>query len=105
MEDGHAVFGFVEEVVVEVLQPDGGVLGREVAEAHGEEVHVEHGDLGPGGEAGGKTKFWNEVSLCICSSVGADDIPSYHQPVPCPMSSPAAFLGISLSPSKASGTM
>jgi len=37
------------------LEPDGGVLRGEVAEADGEEVHVEHGDLGPGGEAGRET--------------------------------------------------
>ena len=52
MHRHHAVFGDVEEVVEQVLVPGGGVRGGEHAEAAGEEVHVQEGDLGPGVEGG-----------------------------------------------------
>lgn len=54
----HVVFGDVEEVVEEVLVPGGGVRGGKTAQAHGEEVHVEEGDLGPGVEGGGQAECW-----------------------------------------------
>lgn len=54
----HAVLGVVEEVVEEVLLPESRVGGGEVAEARGEEVHVEHCYLGPGRES------WAEVEVC-----------------------------------------
>ena len=40
--------------------PDGGVGGGEAAQAAGEEVHVEVGDLGPGVEGWGETEGWRQ---------------------------------------------
>ena len=48
MRQQHAVFGHVEEVVEELLVPDWGVGWGKAAHADCEEVHVQHGDLGPG---------------------------------------------------------
>ena len=60
MRQDHAVLGDVEEVVEQVLMPDGGVGGGEAAQAAGEEVHVEVGDLGPGVEGRGETEGWRQ---------------------------------------------
>ena len=49
----HAVFGYVEEVVEEVLVPGWGVGGGEGAQAYGQEIHVQEGYLGPGVECWG----------------------------------------------------
>lgn len=48
-------------MVDEVLVPGPGVRGREAAEADGEEVHVQKGDLGPGFEG------WGELEGCCWS--------------------------------------
>ena len=56
MHGGHAVFGQVEEVVGEVLVPGRGILPRKAAEAHGQKVHVQESDLGPGVEGRGHAK-------------------------------------------------
>ena len=96
----HAVLGDVEEVVEKVLVPDGGIGGGEAAQAAGEEVHVEVGDLGPGVEGWGETEGWKqerkkggqygksnfegegeEFEWDMCRSL------SYHHPVPTPRSS------------------
>jgi hypothetical protein len=45
--DDEAVFGGVEGVVCEVLDPGGGVCGREHAEADLEHEHVNERYLGP----------------------------------------------------------
>ena len=55
MREDHAVFGYVEEVVEEVLLPGGGVGGEEAPETAVEEVHVQEGYLGPGCEG------WDEA--------------------------------------------
>jgi len=46
----HFVFGVVEEVVEDVLLPGLRDFWFEAAEPDGEEVHVQHCDLGPGAE-------------------------------------------------------
>ena len=63
--DDHAFFGDVEEVVEEMLVPDWGVGGGETAEAAGEEVHVEEGDLGPVIEGWGEAESWKRKVLSI----------------------------------------
>ncbi len=59
MKDGHTMFGFVEEVVVQMLQPEWGVVRGKIADTHGEEVHMEESDLRPSIEGG------NEPEVCI----------------------------------------
>ena len=58
MEERHAVFGFVEKRIGEVLLPNLGPGGGHVAEPDHEEVHVQRGDLEPGVEGGGETEGW-----------------------------------------------
>lgn len=58
MEEGHAVFGFVEEGVGEVLLPDVGAGGGKIAQADDEEVEVEGGYLEPGVEGGREAEGW-----------------------------------------------
>lgn len=61
MRDDHAVLGVVEEVVDEMLLVDGRSGGRKAAEAHGEEVHVEHGNLRPGAEGWLEAEFYRRA--------------------------------------------
>ena len=108
MEERHAVFGFVEEGVGEVLLPDLGAGGGHVAETDYEEVHVEGGDLEPGVEGGGETEGWISESELLDRGHGGCtwvDLLSYQYPDPWPISSPASFLGTSPSFSKACGTV
>lgn len=51
------MLGVIEEVVDKVLLVDGRGGGGKAAEAHGEEVHVEHGHLRPGAEGGLEAEF------------------------------------------------
>ena len=55
MNDDHAVFSEVEEVIEEMLLPGWGMGGLEAAETAVEEVHVEESYLGPG------CKSWSEA--------------------------------------------
>ena len=56
----HAVFGYVEEVVQEVLVPCWCMGGGEGAQARGEEIHVQEGYLGPGVEGGREAECLGE---------------------------------------------
>ena len=78
--------------------PDGGVGGGEAAQAAGEEVHVEVGDLGPGVEGWGETEGWREGEKkggqYDQSNFGGEESEwdmcrslSNHHPVPTPKSS------------------
>ena len=58
MNDDHAVFSEVEEMIEEMLLPSWGVGGLEAAETAVEEVHVEESYLGPG------CKSWGEAKSC-----------------------------------------
>lgn len=49
VEDRHAIFGVVGEMVEEMLLPGLGV-GGEIPEPRGEKIHVQHGDLRPSAE-------------------------------------------------------
>lgn len=55
----HLVLGVVEEVVEEVLEVGLCRGGREAPDPCGQDVHVEHGYLGPGAEGG------FEAELCL----------------------------------------
>ena len=58
VDDDHAVFSEVEEVIKEMLLPSWGMGGLEAAETAIEEVHVKEGYLGPG------CKSWGEAEGC-----------------------------------------